>query len=685
MSREEFDSTVQEGTNERATISAAFTDLRDKVNAQLAGHLAQTMSAIRTGRSSIAVGPAPGAVPSGGAAPGASGVGAPPGGALGDIPLPRSGLADFAPPGLGIAKLNAFAPSSSSPQGARHVLGSPQLGFGPYGGGPIQSPNQKRMEKLFTDQRVSGWSSSCVRTWWVIMGCFPPPTERQVLQGYMYDAIEVTNEVANMLITCRDFRPTAFNPRGAVSGSLPMATNLKLMAEAVVTIAGRGVADDRAAAEATMERVDRVVCAFVEAINMVERHTRENFLAMQSDHNRGIIEYFLVKDMQEYVRSVSVLAEHIYRANPYPPATVVLPPSLLTTFPHIRTYIQAGRLINSTVQGQTSPPRSSTRTKSGATSGAWGGGRKGTCRQFARDGNCRFGNRCVFTHKAPAGKRKPSGGGGGGHSSGGQPDQATTPPSSPKKTKKDGTTSGGGGDTGGVWGGRRCFGSWSRGKEDKQGCEPSPPVGGGPSVVAAGDMIPMAGATLLRPKGTTAVTRGEVGNISACFESLIDLLHDMSRAIQKGVSQLYILQRVAEECAIYLHFHDGRFECMQAIENGVGVPRVRADFIRFWFGRLKGLPSVEMVANIAVNGAKVPVGGAGDLIEEMKYGNHGSAKPYSHDILQKLFDDVRFGRAFIYSQKVAQGSSRVFVYPRWAWWCHRGKSESFMISIFSII
>lgn len=84
---------VQRSTNERATTSAAATDLRDEVNAQLASHLAQIMSAIRTGPSSIPVGPAPGAapatVPSGGVAPGVSSVGAPPGGALGDVPMPR--------------------------------------------------------------------------------------------------------------------------------------------------------------------------------------------------------------------------------------------------------------------------------------------------------------------------------------------------------------------------------------------------------------------------------------------------------------------------------------------------------------------------------------------------------------------------------------------------------------------
>lgn len=56
MCREDFDSNFQERTNERATTSAAVTDLRDEVNAQLAGHLDQIMSAIRTGPSNGVVG-----------------------------------------------------------------------------------------------------------------------------------------------------------------------------------------------------------------------------------------------------------------------------------------------------------------------------------------------------------------------------------------------------------------------------------------------------------------------------------------------------------------------------------------------------------------------------------------------------------------------------------------------------
>lgn len=54
---------------------------------------------------------------------------------------------------------------------------------------------------------------------------------------------------------------------------------------------------------------------------MAERHARENSSAMQLEHNRSIIESFLIKDMQAYVLFVSVFSasEHIYRPNPFPP------------------------------------------------------------------------------------------------------------------------------------------------------------------------------------------------------------------------------------------------------------------------------------------------------------------------------------------------------------------------------
>lgn len=250
------------------------------------------------------------------------------------------------------------------------------------------------MEKSFTDQRLAGWSSTCIRVWWMIMGCFPPPIERQAVQGFMYVAVEVADDVANMLVTCREFKVTAFNPRGASGGILPIATHLRLMAEAFVTIARRGVADDPAAAARARTRVDAAVQPFVDAINMVKRYTPENFAAIQLSHNHVIIESFLVRDMEVYIRAGSQFADDFHRVNFFPPASSAIPPASLPLFQHIRAYIQAGGVARA----------------------------KGVYRQFARHGACRFGNRCTFSHKVANGKRKTDGrgsGGGDGKSRGG--------------------------------------------------------------------------------------------------------------------------------------------------------------------------------------------------------------------------------------------------------------------------
>lgn len=142
VSRAGFHSNVQDGANEKANISAAVTDLRDEVTAQLAAQLVQLMDAIRTG-------PSNGALPgwctyvggySGGAGDGADVLDESSGGALSDVPLPNGGTAGFGPPGQGIASISAFASPPSPSQGVGQVLGNPQLGFGPYRGGSAQSP-----------------------------------------------------------------------------------------------------------------------------------------------------------------------------------------------------------------------------------------------------------------------------------------------------------------------------------------------------------------------------------------------------------------------------------------------------------------------------------------------------------------------------------------------------------------
>lgn len=92
---------------------------------------------------------------------------------------------------------------------------------------------------------------------------------------------------------------------------------------------------------------------------------------------------------------------------------------------------------------------------------------------------------------------------------------------------------------------------------------------------------------------------------------------------------------------------------MRAIENGMVVPQIRADSTRFWIGRLKGLPRAASVTDIVERSAAVPIEGFGDTDAALQYGDHGSSKRPSREILEKVFDDVRFGRAFVSPRRVA--------------------------------
>ena len=59
------------------------------------------------------------------------------------------------------------------------------------------------------------------------------------------------------------------------------------------------------------------------------------------------------------------------------------------------------------------------------------------------------------------------------------------------------------------------------------------------------------------------------------------------------------------------------------------------------------------VADTIANGTDVPVDGVIDLEVALQYGNHSSVQQYSAEIVQKIFDDVRFGTASIFPRNFA--------------------------------
>lgn len=244
----------------------------------------------------------------------------------------------------------SFTPATPSLFG----VGASHMDSGLYGGGVGVSPTKQRMQKVITDQRVNARNSSNIRMWWVVMGCFPPKIEKPSLQGLMFDSIEVTDKVADMLLYFRGFDLAAFKPRGATGGRLPIATHLTLMAGSFITIARRGVAnDERAAAAASRARVDSVEDAFTTVIGEVERHARENYVAMQEQHNRDIILKAHVKGMELFERDVGMFSDLVHRIHVLHPPSAAILAAPVPGSPTSRRISGRGGLINSAVQGKT--------------------------------------------------------------------------------------------------------------------------------------------------------------------------------------------------------------------------------------------------------------------------------------------------------------------------------------------
>ncbi|CAB1096968.1 unnamed protein product [Ectocarpus sp. CCAP 1310/34] len=152
---------------------------------------------------------------------------------------------------------------------------------------------------------------------------------------------------------------------------------------------------------ASQARLDRVEASFQTAIDDVARHARENYAAIQAQHNRDIF--------------FEMFADEMQRRFVLPPPSEGLSPPPLPGFPNIAAYLRSGGLINSAVQG-----KSGRSSAAAADAGGTGSATKeqGVCYKFQKDGNCRWGKKCKFAHVAPrkagrkGGKRGGAAGGG---------------------------------------------------------------------------------------------------------------------------------------------------------------------------------------------------------------------------------------------------------------------------------
>ena len=98
-----------------------------------------------------------------------------------------------------------------------------------------------------------------------------------------------------------------------------------------------------------------------------------------------------------------------------------------------------------------------------------------------------------------------------------------------------------------------------------------------------------------------------------------------------------------------------KFERLREFELQLHLPRVSESQVRSWFGGVKGFPKVNQLASIAAHGAPVHVYGLGDtnITAALEYGNHSNVTPYTRDLVNKIHEDVRFGRALVIPLRVA--------------------------------
>ena len=102
---------------------------------------------------------------------------------------------------------------------------------------------------------------------------------------------------------------------------------------------------------------------------------------------------------------------------------------------------------------------------------------------------------------------------------------------------------------------------------------------------------------------------------------------------------------------------------MRALKNRLPVPRVNAGRVAAWFGDTKRFPQVDLLVKVITNGVPVMVDGGGDLSAALQYGNHRSIVPYEGNILCKIADDVRLGRAFVFPWETADRVPGLLVSP----------------------
>ena len=125
--------------------------------------------------------------------------------------------------------------------------------------------------------------------------------------------------------------------------------------------------------------------------------------------------------------------------------------------------------------------------------------------------------------------------------------------------------------------------------------------------------------------------QGVAGNADECATAL----EQLSRSAEPR-STYTALHNAAEKSRRFLEDKGGSFSSMLETVTVLPVSRVDISPIRRWFGEVKEFPDVDLLVQIVSIGAPVAVGGRGDLVAALHYGNHSSVRPSSSGVLAKI-------------------------------------------------
>ena len=112
------------------------------------------------------------------------------------------------------------------------------------------------------------------------------------------------------------------------------------------------------------------------------------------------------------------------------------------------------------------------------------------------------------------------------------------------------------------------------------------------------------------------------------------------------------LQRVANELLLFLQAHEYQFDCMMKPERAFSGQCLNPSRIQDWFGGEKHFLEIAQLVRLAERGVPVCVASGGDLALALRYPNH-SADGFLDEITDKIRDDVKFGRAFVFPREAA--------------------------------